>query len=193
MGWTREGFESHEGKVGVLLADGTEPGPVAFDMGSGAYFHESSDWWVYTGDARRPAAASMRGSCACGWRGERVVPIDWSRINPAYPQDYDVSVPEEDWEAHLDEVAARAVRLPEDLDELLRGLRGRLDELADVQPLAVLKAVGELESAAAVFGPLATRYLTGAEPDVIARLAEGLGLTEQAAGSRLRHYQYLTY
>lgn len=29
-GWQREGFESHEGVVGVL-ADGSEPGPVFFE------------------------------------------------------------------------------------------------------------------------------------------------------------------
>ncbi|MGW7328436.1 hypothetical protein ACWGIU_07455 [Streptomyces sp. NPDC054840] len=28
---------AHEGSVGVLLADGSEPGPVYFDVGSGSY------------------------------------------------------------------------------------------------------------------------------------------------------------
>ncbi|MGW4725371.1 hypothetical protein [Streptomyces sp. NPDC004291] len=42
-GWRRDGFESHEGMVGVLLTDGSEPKPVFFDLGSGATFHESSD------------------------------------------------------------------------------------------------------------------------------------------------------
>ncbi|MFC9399381.1 hypothetical protein ACFTWS_40800 [Streptomyces sp. NPDC057027] len=43
MGWEREGFESHEGEVGVLLAGDSEPGPVFFDLGSGGRFHESID------------------------------------------------------------------------------------------------------------------------------------------------------
>ncbi|WP_370416605.1 hypothetical protein [Streptomyces fradiae] len=193
MCWKRDGFESHEGKVGVLLADGSEPGPVYFDMGSGAYFHESTDWWVYTGDSRRPAATAMRGSCACGWRGERTVPIDWKKINPDYPHDYDVSAPERDWEAHMDDVAAHAVKLPEDVDTLLSRLQERLDELVDEHPLAVLKAVGELESAAAVFGPLAGRFITGGRQEAISQVATALGMTEQAAGSRLRHYQHLTF
>ncbi len=30
--------------VGVLPADGSEPGPVFFDLGSGSTFHESTSW-----------------------------------------------------------------------------------------------------------------------------------------------------
>ncbi|WP_435191254.1 hypothetical protein [Streptomyces sp. bgisy126] len=67
-------FELHEGMVGVLLADGSEPKPVLFDLGSGATFHESSDWWLYDGTFRRPTAVSIRGRCACGWRGTKTSP-----------------------------------------------------------------------------------------------------------------------
>ncbi|MFD0367532.1 hypothetical protein [Streptomyces sp. NPDC059071] len=192
MGWKREGFESHEGEVGVLLADGSEPGPVYFDMGSGGYFHESTDWWVYTGQSRRPTATTMRGRCACGWRGTRTFPIDWQEVDRNDLGAYDVSGPQADWEAHLDEVAARTVPLPEDVADLLNRLHERLDELVDDHPLTVLKAANELESAVALFGPLATRFLGGGEEDAVAQVAAALGMTEKAAGLRLRHYRYLT-
>ncbi|MFC9706509.1 hypothetical protein ACFTWD_38130 [Streptomyces sp. NPDC056943] len=65
-GWERDGFESHEGVAGVLQADGSEPGPVYFDLGSGSSFHESIGWWQYDGTMGRPTATSMRGRCACG-------------------------------------------------------------------------------------------------------------------------------
>ncbi|SEE60125.1 hypothetical protein [Streptomyces sp. TLI_105] len=191
MTWKRDGFESHEGEVGVVLADGTEPGPVYFDLGSGGHFHESTDWWAYDGTFRRPTAMALRGRCACGWRGERTFPIDWQQVDSHDPDAYDISGPERDWEAHLDEVAARAVPLPEDLVVLLRQLHERLDELVDDHPLAVVKAAGELEAAVAFFGPLAARMVTRSEQLPLAHVAEVLGMTEQAAGSRLRHYEYM--
>ncbi|ROQ23600.1 hypothetical protein EDD98_7550 [Streptomyces sp. PanSC19] len=193
MSWKRDGFESHEGKVGVLLADGSEPGPVYFDLGSSSHFHESTDWWAYDGTFRRPTATSMRGRCACGWRGERTFPIDWRQAERDGLDAYDTSGPELDWEAHMDEVAARAVPLPEDVAGLLRQLRERLDELVDDTPLTVLKVAGELEEITAFFGPLATRLLTRAQEIPLSRVAEVLGMTEQAAGSRLRHYEHMDF
>ncbi|MFE7511430.1 hypothetical protein ACFU8I_09420 [Streptomyces sp. NPDC057540] len=191
MGWQREGFETHEGEVGVLLADGTEPGPVFFDLGSGAYFHESTDWWVYDGTMRRPAAVEIRGRCACGWRGERTVPLDWQEVESAGHAAYDVSTPEEEWEAHMDDVAARAVPLPDDVAGLLRTLRERLDELVDDEPVMVLKAAEVMGAIVADYGPLAARYIKG-DAVPLPRLAEALGTTEKAAGSRLTHYAYLS-
>ncbi|MGW4855348.1 hypothetical protein ACWEPZ_29400 [Streptomyces sp. NPDC004288] len=191
MGWQREGFETHEGDVGVLLADGTEPRPVIFDLGSTAYFHESADWWVYDGTMRRPTATAMRGRCACGWRGERTVPLDWEEIERVGRDAYDVSGPEEDWEAHLDDVAARALPLPDDVAALLRTLRERLDEMVDEEPVVVLKAAEDLGAIVADFGPLAARYIKG-DAVPLPRLAEALGTTEKAAGSRLTHYAYLS-
>ncbi|MFF9853441.1 hypothetical protein [Streptomyces litmocidini] len=133
----------------------------------------------------------MRGRCACGWRGERTFPIDWQQVDSRDPDAYDISGPERDWEAHLDEVAARAVPLPEDLAGLLRQLHERLDELVDDHPLSVVKAAGELEAAVAFFGPLAARIVTRSKQLPLAHVAEVLGMTEQAAGSRLRHYKYM--
>ncbi|MGW1116925.1 hypothetical protein ACWD5B_07430 [Streptomyces tanashiensis] len=191
MVWQREGFETHEGEVGVLLADGSEPGPVFFDLGSGAYFHESTDWWVYDGSLRRPTATATRGRCACGWRGERTVPLDWQEVGSVGRDAYDVSGPERDWEAHMDDVATRAVPLPDDVADLLQTLRERLDELVDDEPVVVLRTAEKLDAIVADYGPLAARYIAG---DSIPRprLAEALGTTEKAAGSRLTHYTYLS-
>ncbi|MEV8628602.1 hypothetical protein [Streptomyces sp. NPDC051079] len=190
MGWQREGFETHVGEVGVLLADGTEPGPVYFDLGSGSHFHESTDWWAYDGSLRHPTATSMRGKCACGWRGERSFPLDWTQVDRRDRDAYDTSGPEKEWEAHMDDVAARTAPLPDDVAGLLRTLRERLDELVDDEPLIVLKAAGKLEALVADYGPIAARYIArGTIP--LPRIAEALGTTEKAARSRLTHYEYL--
>ncbi|WP_147971796.1 hypothetical protein [Streptomyces sp. col6] len=45
---------SHRGRPGAVPAESTEPKRVIFDLGSGSYFHETSDWWVYDGDTPRP-------------------------------------------------------------------------------------------------------------------------------------------
>ncbi|WP_030556732.1 hypothetical protein [Streptomyces sp. NRRL F-5135] len=191
MSWKRDGFDSHVGGVGVLLADGSEPGPVYIDMGSSGHVPSFTDWWVYDGAVRRPMATTMRGRCACGWRGERTFPIDWQQVDRDDVDAYDTSGPERDWGSHLDEVAARAVPLPEDLAGLLRRLHERLDELVDDDPLTVVKAAGELKATVAVFGPLATRIVTSSEQLPLARVAEVLGMTEQAASSLLRHYEHM--
>ncbi|MFD3565794.1 hypothetical protein [Streptomyces sp. NPDC058667] len=41
MSWQRDEFASHEGTVGVLLADGSESGPVSSNLGSGGHAHEA--------------------------------------------------------------------------------------------------------------------------------------------------------
>ncbi|MER8043636.1 hypothetical protein [Streptomyces sp. NPDC094032] len=193
MSWEREGYESHEGVVGVLLADGTEPGPVFFDSSSGASFYESIDWQYYDGSMRRPTAASMRGRCACGWRGEKAYPIDWQQVHRHdNPRDYDTSAPRADWKAHMDDVAARAVPLPQDLSTLLRQVRKRLDHLVDEEdePLQVLKAADELEAIISEIAPYAASLITRSSTP-LTKLAEAYGKTEKATSSRLSHYTYL--
>ncbi|MEU0404585.1 hypothetical protein ABZ318_31075 [Streptomyces sp. NPDC006197] len=191
MGWEREGFESHEGVVGVLLADGSEPGPVYFDVGSSSYFHESTDWWAYDGTFRRPTATTMRGRCACGWRGENTYPIDWEKARRLEPYGYDTSGPEKDWDNHMDQVAARAISLPEDVAALLRRLRERLDLLLDDAPLAALKAADDLEVIVAMTGPHAASLVTRGQAIPMPQIAEALGMTEKAARSRLLYYEHL--
>ncbi|WP_432112728.1 hypothetical protein [Streptomyces sp. S1] len=201
-GWRRDGFESHEGMVGVLLADGSEPGPVFFDLGSGATFHESSDWWHYDGTFRRPTATSMRGRCACGWRGTKTYVIDWEKVREDDdPDAYDTSGPYRDWKAHLDEVAERAVALPEDLASLLGQVREQLDRLWLEENktrayATMLKACDALEAIVAETGPEAARALTREQDDEdgsTPSVAEALGMTERAARTRLLHYEHLTW
>ncbi|MFM9372777.1 hypothetical protein [Streptomyces sp. Da 82-17] len=70
MAWTTEEFgTSHEGWVGAVLADGTEPEVVYLDPGSGSEFRETREWWAYHGAGSRPSAARARAACSCGWRG----------------------------------------------------------------------------------------------------------------------------
>ncbi|WP_318212878.1 hypothetical protein [Streptomyces sp. SJL17-1] len=132
----------------MLLADGSEPGPVYFDLSSGSFFHESIGWWHYDGTMRRPTSTSMRGRCACGWRGEKTYPIDWEKVHEDDDPDvYDTSGPYGDWALlHMDDVADRALKLPEDLAGLLAQVRERLDRLLDEDEyVTVIKVADELE------------------------------------------------
>ncbi|MFE2163900.1 hypothetical protein ACFXB3_02265 [Streptomyces sp. NPDC059447] len=69
---------AHEGSVGVLLADGTEPGLVYFDVGSGAHMPSSSEWHCYDGRYGRPRGRSFAGQlfvrlARCGRVSQRVL------------------------------------------------------------------------------------------------------------------------
>jgi hypothetical protein len=66
--WTTEEYgRSHEGRVGVLLADGTVPEPVYFD-GISVSGSTVRHWSVYDGSdhPRRSQAHALRAECACG-------------------------------------------------------------------------------------------------------------------------------
>ncbi|MFB7512877.1 hypothetical protein [Streptomyces sp. NPDC056144] len=198
-GWTRDGFESHEGTVGVLLADGSEPEPVVFDLGSGATFHESTFWGHYDGLFRRPKATSMRGRCACGWRGAPTYAIDWQEaLKNDDPDAYDTTGPYADWEAHLEVVASRAVALPEDLAGLLKQVRERLERLWDAEDTTrayatMLKACRELEVIAVEAGPEAVRALENEESESTRAIAQALGMTNEAAQTLIGRYRRLTW
>ncbi|MFD9575895.1 hypothetical protein ACFWBI_39620 [Streptomyces sp. NPDC059982] len=100
---------AHEGAVGVLLEDGSEPGPVHFDVGSGGH---------------------LRGACACGWRGAAEYPLDWTVLDdqrPLYEADVDLAGPIADYQAHLTVVRDAAVPLPESLSALLNALLENLE------------------------------------------------------------------
>ncbi|MFJ1569664.1 hypothetical protein ACIOG8_36535 [Streptomyces erythrochromogenes] len=95
---------AHEGSVGVALADGTEPGPVYFDVGSGPNMPSSREWHAYDARHGRPRAALLRGSCSCGWRGAAEYPLDWTALpgdRPLYEADVDLSGPIADYAAHV--------------------------------------------------------------------------------------------
>ncbi|MFJ9598005.1 hypothetical protein ACIRS3_35330 [Streptomyces virginiae] len=132
---------AHEGAVGVLLADGSEPGPVYFDVGSGGDMPSSTVWHAYDGRYARPRAALLRGSCACGWRGAAEYPLDWTTLSatqPLYEADVDLSGPIADYEAHLSVIRDAAVALPAGLGGLLSELVRQLGGLFAEEPLVAL-------------------------------------------------------
>ncbi|MFI6035782.1 hypothetical protein ACIBBD_16730 [Streptomyces sp. NPDC051315] len=146
MGWTSEEFgDSHEGIAGAVLADGSEPKPVYLDFGSGAHGGlETSEWWAYDGQLRRPRAASYRAACACGWRGE-TRPIDWERLPDGRLYDLDTTLAYGDWSEHLRAVERRTVPLPDEVTDLIDRLEDQLATLAERAPVAALRAVATLE------------------------------------------------
>jgi hypothetical protein len=123
MQWRTEEFgASREGTVGVLLEDGTEPKAVWISTSSsGGGGRETKEFWAYNGLYSRLRAAYLRGSCSCGWRGEARYSLDWDAIED-WPYDVDTSGPAGDCDRHVEEVEARAVPLPADVEELLEGV-----------------------------------------------------------------------
>ncbi|MFB7178459.1 hypothetical protein ACFCYI_12210 [Streptomyces sp. NPDC056257] len=181
---------AHEGLVGVLLADGSEPGPVYFDVGSGSDMPSSREWHCYDGRYGRPRAAALRGSCSCGWRGMAEYPLDWTALpddKPLYEADVDLSGPIADYDAHLSVIRDAAVQLPADLTALLTELVRRLDGLAAEEPLVALKALADLRHVIAQVGEDAA-YELAAEEVPIAQVATALGTSETAARSYLGSY-----
>ncbi|MFJ4767598.1 hypothetical protein ACIP88_00575 [Streptomyces uncialis] len=187
MGWQTEEFgSSHEGRVGVVLADGTEPGPVYIDMGSGSHVQETTEWWVYDGRHGRPRAARVRGRCSCGWRGAGDYPVVLPR-QPGQDPDLDSSGAYDDWSRHIDEVESRSVPLPVVLEELLDEVEEQLHALCAEAPLAALRAVAALERTTRRVGRDAAH---GAQADDLSweTIGKALGLTEREARSRLTQY-----
>ncbi|MFE7402526.1 hypothetical protein [Streptomyces sp. NPDC057557] len=187
--WETEEFGSeHEGRPGVLLADGTEPGPVYFDAGSGPAIHRSVDWWVYDGTLGAPIATELRGACSCGWRGSPRYPLDWEVVDRRRPYLADTSGPEGDWDTHITEVQARTVPVPADLTALLDQAEERLTALVADEPMAALRAVAALQrltDRVAVDAAFCVDTADGPRWDTV---AQALGISEQAARSRLTHY-----
>ncbi|MFF2792859.1 hypothetical protein ACFVT6_39985 [Streptomyces sp. NPDC058049] len=181
---------AHTGSVGVLLADGSEPGPVYFDAGSGPDVPSSSEWHAYDGRFGRPRAAVLRGRCSCGWRGMATYPLDWNILpddKPLYEAEVDLSGPVADYAAHLSVIRDAAVQLPADLTELLTELVRRFSSLASEEPLVPLKALADLWYVIAHAGQEAA-YELAAEGVPIEQVATALGTNEAAARNYLRSY-----
>ncbi|RPF43648.1 hypothetical protein EDD96_0150 [Streptomyces sp. Ag109_G2-6] len=185
--WTTEEFgTSHEGWVGVLLADGTVPAPALFDTGSGPDVHQTSHWSVYDGRFTHiPRAAALRGTCSCGWSGPEH-PLDWDAIGR---QDLEDAADEQadaccqEWDEHTTAVEAATIPLPESVTHLLEQLQAEIGKLGDDSPLAAVRAVRRLEAAARAAGYWVAR---SAQHDATpAQAATALGLTEAAARREL--------
>ncbi|MFD6113774.1 hypothetical protein ACFWG0_27200 [Streptomyces yangpuensis] len=181
---------AHEGTVGVLLADGNEPGPVYFDVGSGPYMPSSREWHAYDGRRGRPRAAVLRGTCSCGWRGAAEYPLDWTTLpgdQPLWEADVDLSGPIADYEAHLSVIRDGSVPLPTELTELLAELVRRLDVLAVEEPLVALKALADLRYVIARTGKNAAYELADRNLPLLV-VATALGTGEAATRTYLNDY-----
>ncbi|WP_329391541.1 hypothetical protein OG625_39925 (plasmid) [Streptomyces sp. NBC_01351] len=180
---------AHEGSVGVLLEDGTEPGPVYFDVGSGGEMPTSTEWHVYDGRFGRPRAAVLRGACSCGWRGPAQYPLDWTTLGelPLYEADVDLDGPIADVGAHLTVIRDASVPLPETLSAVLTELTGQLSNLSLASPLVVLKALADLQYLIAEVGEDAANALLD-EGVPIDEVATGLGTSEAAARRYVTRY-----
>lgn len=189
MGWQSEEFGSaHEGTARALLADGTEPGPVYLDAGSGGNVSQTTAWQIYDGRINRPQAARLRGSCSCGWRGMPSYPIDWAQVED-WPYDVTTESPQEDWTRHISEVKARSIPLPPSLEHLLEQVDDQLSALAADAPLAALKAVAALERITWRAGRQAAISAHADETPWDA-IGTALGLPESDARSRLLTYSH---
>ncbi|MGP3683270.1 hypothetical protein ACTVZO_00905 [Streptomyces sp. IBSNAI002] len=183
---------AHEGSVGVLLADGVEPGPVYFDVGSGPNVPSSREWHAYDGRHGRPRAAVLRGSCSCGWRGAAQYPLDWTVLphdQPLYEVDVDLSGPIADHEAHVSAIRDAAVPLPAELTGILTDLVRALDALALEEPLVTLKALADMRYVIARSGQDAV-YELAARDVPTDEVATALGTNTAAARRYLNDYLY---
>ncbi|MFD8984086.1 hypothetical protein [Streptomyces sp. NPDC059564] len=181
--WTTEEFgASHEGAVGVLLEDGSVPGPVYFDSCSGSGGQSVSQWSVYDGHTPRvPRAAALRAVCSCGWTGPEHR-LDWEAIGET---DLEEGGEEQadgclrDWDGHTADVEATTVPLPETVTTLLERLEAEIDKLTKTSPVAAVRAARRLEVTAGRVGYWAAR---GAQHNLTpVQAAAALGLDENAA------------
>ncbi|MFI1226244.1 MULTISPECIES: hypothetical protein [unclassified Streptomyces] len=182
----------HQGRPGALLADGSEPEPLVFDIGSSGSVHRSSDWWVYSGELNRPVATALRGVCACGWRGKSTYPLDWDKVDRQAPDFYDTSGPHTDWTQHIrDDVEAHAVPVPAELAMLLDQVAQRVTCLTDDEPLAAIRVMAILEHIVKDNGPLAAQIAQADAEENGTDIGRSLGLPTADARQRLLHYRLL--
>ncbi|MFJ2574979.1 hypothetical protein ACIOYT_31755 [Streptomyces halstedii] len=146
-----------------------------------------TNWWAYDGSLGGQAATHLRGSCACGWRGESLYPVDWERVDPRCPYEYDTSGPEVDWQQHVADVESRLVPLPEDLEKLLDQLGSRLSDLSDTDPLVALRAAGLAERTAQLFAGSAALTIQ-MKKTPLEDVGTALGCSEEEAKGQLREY-----
>ncbi|MFJ8429831.1 hypothetical protein ACIQ9P_00875 [Kitasatospora sp. NPDC094019] len=151
--WTTDEFgSSHEGSVGVLLADGTVPGPAFFPMSSGGEGQSTSQWSVYDGFfGLTPKAHALRAECSCGWTGTEH-PLDWEQIGEqelrVAARDLAEECETEWWDGHTITVEKSAIAVPEEITDLVRLVAEKIEKLAQRSPLAAVRAARLLEVAA---------------------------------------------
>ncbi|MFF5106473.1 hypothetical protein [Streptomyces sp. NPDC000134] len=188
---TPEFGTSHEGAVGVLLADGTVPEPLYYDAISGPCGRWVSQWSAYDGNSlvNAPRAAALRAVCSCGWTGPQY-PLDWDQIGD---QDLSCAGAEtaatcvKDWDAHTADVERSAISLPSELTALLDQVEEKIELLGMSSPLAALRAVRRLEVIAAQEAYWPTVEISRTAD--YAQAAAALGLNSNAARALVDRYR----
>ncbi|MER5728981.1 hypothetical protein ABT084_11725 [Streptomyces sp. NPDC002138] len=184
---------AREGRVGVLLEDGSVPEPVYFD-GNSAIGHTSDFWAGYSGRPfYGPRAQLLRAVCGCGWTGERHL-LDRERIGdmPLYegdPAHEDAAKCREDWDRHIATVEELTIAFPKEVDHLLAQLTEALDRLVDEAPAGVLKAASRLEILAQSIGYDAA-HIAGRSMDP-GEVGAALGINADQAEDLIAHYRGL--
>ncbi|GAA1592889.1 hypothetical protein [Streptomyces globosus] len=182
--WTTEEYgRSHEGRVGVLLADGAVPGPVYFD-GISVSGSTVRHWSVYDGSdhPRRPQAHALRAECACGWKG-RPRTVDWEAAGDLPFREHGSRTAEwclEDWDQHTTAVHQTTIPLPAELRALLEDVAAAIEKLAEDAPVAAVKAARELEVIAARTAHWPAHQARAEDPETVAA-ALGLNAGETRA------------
>ncbi|MFC5721007.1 hypothetical protein ACFP1Z_12595 [Streptomyces gamaensis] len=186
MGWSSEFGSSHEGRTVAVLADGSEPKPAYFDVGSSGFVPSTDKWWVYDGEGGRPRATHVRGACSCGWRGTPLHAVEWAQDDDGPCPVLDEAVTSRDWERHIADVRARTVPLPTALEELIRQVERSVDDLSCEAPLAALRALTVLERIVTDVG--CTAACNARSEKTTEEIARALGMTEGKAGALLHGY-----
>jgi hypothetical protein len=188
MGWQVDEFgKAHDGTVGVLMEDGTEPKRAYIASVTSGSGRETTEWWAYNGKFGAGRAAYFRGACSCGWRGENRYPIDWESLGD-WPEYVDEPGPREDWDQHIEEVEAAAIPLPEHIEDLLERLDESLQSLEADSPLAALRAVAAVERIARRIG---WQVAFDVDPDDVSwdQMGKALGLSGDQLKRRLVSYK----
>jgi hypothetical protein len=185
--WHSEAFgDAHRGRPRALLADGSVPGAVYFDAGSGGGGQSLDSWWVYNGRLRAPKAEAVCAGCACGWLGTERLTLDWERITEL--RHVEVEALREEWTAHLADVDARAVPIPPEVDGLFTALADKLWDLAEENPLPALRVAAVLERLGKDISRQAASRVEIEGEASWQNIATALGTTESEARSRVRHW-----
>ncbi|MFZ3492375.1 hypothetical protein ACODT5_03890 [Streptomyces sp. 5.8] len=187
--WTPDEFgASHQGRVGVLLADGSVPKPVCFD-GSSADGHDVAHWSVYDGGTwpERPRAAVLRAECVCGWTGEHHT-VNWAGFGDvpfrrAGSGGADRCM--DAWDGHIADVARRTIPLPPELKALLESVSAAIEAPAGDAPAAAVKAARQLEIIAQRTGYWPANQARAQEPE---QVATALGLNVDQTRSLLARF-----
>ncbi len=189
--WTCDEYgRSHEGRVGVLLEDGSVPKPVYFDAVSSGSGWEVCHWSVYDGGSThlpRPRAHALHAKCSCGWTGPHQT-IDWEAAGQLPLREHGLEAAERcenDWDTHITAVGETTVPLPVEVQALLQAVTDAIEHLAQDSPTAALKAARTLELIAQRTAHWPAHEARHQDPE---KVAAALGLSVDATRGLLARF-----